>query len=48
MLKFDGKAALKPFEKCAVVLLWVRSLIGLKTYGRALKTIVKNKDLVLD
>lgn len=48
MLKFDGKASLKPFEKCAVVLLWVRSLIGLKAYGRALKTIVKNKNLVLD
>jgi hypothetical protein len=35
-MKFDGKAGLKPFEKSAIVLLWVRCLIGMGKHAEAL------------
>ena len=39
MLKFDGKAKLKPFEASAIILLWIRSLINQDQHAEALKTI---------
>jgi len=39
MLKFDGKAKLKPYEASAIILLWIRCLVGMENHAEALKTI---------
>jgi tetratricopeptide (TPR) repeat protein len=48
MLKFDGKAGLKPFEKSAIVLLWVRCLVGMGEHKQALSVCEFNKKVILD
>ena len=48
ILKFEGKAALKPHEKTAILTLQARCHMGMKDHKKAFRTLTKNKATILD